>query len=694
MGTSRYRLGALRLALTLACLPALTFACQPQPAGAQSTHAPRAAIAKNHKRKPKHGKPKPKPAAHCKLGQARVKAGKRTFCVHNALPVAHSTPQAAAAGMALRLELGGVRDRRGRRSPSVASLLKRFGPNTSKKLEQTIATELARGNSLIRAGALTGHTAQSQAGFAATPIAHAAVKCGASAELERLRKQVEEAPPAEREKAQKELADFEKGQSFKSGDLDANLDLASGAIKLGIDLKAKGIRLDMSMRTCGEGAFQIDSCPTAEGKVKGSEKSEMELSLKVSEGAKALTHRSFKITGETTLEAQTGDDGKLDYYDIKHIYDFVGTIGGSAEKFGPVTTDFTYIGEARIDMRSASQKPPPAIVDVHMAMAGVDPRELIAAEIDLAKKAQSEADKEFSAVVEKATAALHRAEEHWRKANECVSIHFEPASETLTLTKGQTGTVKSRAEAKGGGAPQKASWTLSAQQNATFTPGAGESNPLSTSYTVTKAGGGAIVSATFKATSKAGVAEATWKQKTAQLLKLISGTFTGRIENQGSLIEWTGSATFERTEIGGDPEVASTFRLTSGRAEVTASGPYIGAECMQSGKTEVALQPLAIWTVERRGESFEYQIVAPFDPAGEVPVTLSSCNPTSGLEGTKTELALHPSALQSGGVTLSGGSVVVSITQTSPDGLSFDGSASEESAGESYSWSWSFKGST
>jgi hypothetical protein len=657
--------------LVLACLLALTFACLPQTAGAQSAHTPRTAAAthadaaKKHKRKPKHSKPKP--AAHCKLGQARVQAGKRTFCVHNALPVAHSTPQAATAITALHLGIGKTRDRRGRRSKSLSQLLGRVGPHAYADLEKAVSIGISKGerlqlgNAQAARAATIGRSAESGSG------------CGPGVNY--------------------------VGGSSKVDEANVSLDIENGALKLGIDLKGKGIDVSVKLRSCGDGAINVDSCPTAEGKVEGHGQAELEASFKVSEGSTVVMAQAFKFSGETTIKAQTGDDGKLDYYDIKHIYTMVGSFGGSKAKFGPLTVNTTYIGEAHIDMHSGGA-PPPAQVDVMVSMAGADPAERIAAEIKVAHEMQAGADKEFAAEVEKATKQLKAQEGFWLTPNKCASVQFEPASETLTLTKRQTGTVKSRTEAKGGGTPQKATWTLSAQQNATFTPGGSEGNPLSTSYNVTNAGKGLIVSATFKATSKAGVAEATWKQKTAQLLKTISGTFTGRIENQGSLIQWTGTATFERVEIGGDPEAASTFRLSSGQAEVTASGFYVGAECKQSGKTEVGLQALAaLWTVEREGESFNYQFNAPFDPTAMVPVTLSSCNPINGLEGTETQLALHATALQSGEVRVSGstpetGKVKISINQISPDGLAFEGSASEESGGEKYSWSWSFKGST
>src|SRR5207237_5852950 len=117
----------------------------------------------------------------------------------------------------------------------------------------------------------------------------------------------------------------------------------------------------------------IDSCPTATGKVSGHGHEELEITFKVTDGPKVLMARGFKVSGETTLSAQTGDDGQLDYYDIKHRYSLVASFGGSKEAFGPIALDYTYIGEARINMRTPSPTLPPATVDVMVSMAGVDP---------------------------------------------------------------------------------------------------------------------------------------------------------------------------------------------------------------------------------------------------------------------------------------------------------------------------------
>jgi hypothetical protein len=656
----------------IAAVMALALACACQQAIAR-TQAPSASAAAK-----KPGKKKPKTVT-CKPGQARIRVGKRQFCVSNQLPSAHTTPQAAAVRMALGLSLSRARDRRGRRPPALPKLLGRFGAGTLQKVEQAAAKGLATGEALQRLDAITGHAS------AASRIAFAAANCSTPEFEQKAREELEKATPQQKQAAQEELDKIHQDQSFKNGDVEANVNLETGAIKLGVDIKGKGVKVELTMRSCGEGKLQVDSCPTVAGVVEGHDTTEIEFAMKVREGAKLLMSQGLKMKGETTIKAQTGDDGKLDSYDIKHVYNFSGTLGGGKQNFGPVTVDYTYIGEAHIDMRSGNQKPPPAVVDVHVSMAGVEPAEAIAAEIELAHKAQAEADKEFSAEVEKTTARLRKAEEHWLKPNECASMHFEPESEKIKLKKGQTGTVNSRIEAKSGGAPAAASWTLSGQQNATFTPGGSEGNPLSTSYTVTKAFG-AVVSATFKATSKAGVAEAPWKQQTEALTE-VDGTFTGRFDDHAEVIEWTGSAIFVAIETLPSGVI---LKLSASSVTATASGetPF---ECEQKGEQQVPLFVGSTFNVESLGEAIVYQTDTGWGFPGRMKATLMNCAEPS-LDGTPYEPDLGNWAMLSGDAIHGGPSALI---KTSPDGVTFDGSATAtgSEASEKYSWSWSFKGS-
>jgi len=647
-------------ALALTCLLASTLVCLPQTAGAQGAYALRVATAKKHQRKPKHSKPKPKPAAHCKLGQARVQAGKRTFCVNNPLPVPNSTPQATTAITALHLVIGKTRDRRGRRSKSLSQLLGRVGPHAYADLEKAVSTGISSGEGLQLGGAQMAPAA------ATGRIADSGSGCGSA------------------------VQDLPSSKSAKVGEANLSVDVVGGALKLGIDLKGKGIDVSVTLRSCGDGTISLDSCPTAEGKVEGHGHAEMEASFKVSEGATVVMAQAFKFGGETTVKAQTGDDGKLDYYDIKHLYTLVGSFGGSKATFGPLTVDTTYIGEARIDMRSGSSAPPPVQVDVMLSMAGVDPADRIAAEIKVARESQTQADKEFAAEVKKTTEQIRAQEGFWLTPNKCASVQFEPISESLKLHKGQTGTVKSRTEAKAGGAPAVASWTLGAQQNADFTPSGSEGDPLSTAYSVTNAGKGLLVSATFKATSKAGVAEGTWKQKTENVIQSVTGSFSGRDERGGEVFEWSGTATW--TRLPESPEGASILGLVSSDVTITASGTT-PTDCTQTGQEKAPLFPGSPLSVLGEGAPVGYDIDVPFSYPGLMNVIFSAC-PTPHGEGEGPGTATLPGEALLTGDFFSGGPSA--LIQTSTDGVTFAGSATGSGieSGEQLSWSWSLTGST
>ncbi len=636
------RLRWLAAAVTTALLCALAAPVSPVSAVA---HGPSGAAAAKKKKKKK-------PVA-CKPGQARLRIGKRTICVSHSLPATGTSPQATLAATALRLTIGGTRDRRGRRSKSLTQLLGRVGPHARADLEKAVAVGLAKGEQLAHAA---------RAASSATAVT-AEGACGAS------------------------TPELPGTSSATVGEATVDLGIANGAIKLGIDVKGKGIGVSVTLRSCGDGSIQVDRCPTVEGKVEGHGHSELEASFKVTEGATVVMAQAFKFSGETTFKAQTGDDGKLDYYDIKHVYELVGSFGGSKAAFGPITVDTTYIGEAHVDLRSGSGAPPPASVDVMLTMAGVDPAERIAAEIKVAHEAQGQADKEFADEIQKATTQLRAQEGVWLAPNKCASVHFEPVSESLKLKKGQTGTFQARTEAGGGGVPAVASWTLGAQQNATFTPGGSEGNPLSTSYSVTDAGKGLLVSATLKATSKAGVAEDTWKQKTESLVERITGTFSGVDERGGELLEWSGTITFAR--IPESPDGASILEPIASEVSARVSGTAPEG-CTVAGAEHVAVFEKSPFSV--LGESTPgvgYDIDVPFGFPGRLNAAFSNCPPKG--EGFSGSVSLPGEAVLTGDVFNGGPNALI---KTSPDGLAFAGSASAKEPEEDLSWSWSFTGST
>ena len=172
-------------------------------------------------------------------------------------------------------------------------------------------------------------------------------------------------------------------------------------------------------------------------------------------------------------------------------------------------------------------------------------------------------------------------------------------------------------------------------------------------------------------------------------INTITGTFTGHDDDEGSVLDWSGTATFKRVD--GLTGIHGSFVLASGEATVTASGTALGTGCQQTGTQHVAVSPASVWAVEGEAEPYTYQIVAGFDYPGTVDVTWVNCSDPS-LNGTPSTISIGPPAIQSFTV---GGS---NLNQTSPDGFVYDGSFNVVGGaglepGEMASWTWSMRGS-
>jgi hypothetical protein len=521
-------------------------------------------------------------AAHSKC-KAHLKIGHRTTCVSDTLhPAASADQSKLAAQAALSFPLAGVRDRHGHHARTLKG-------KDVKLVDSALATALAKASTL-------GETAS----------AHAAddSRCLGTfdfAQKERELKEYEEAHPQmtdkEKAEARKEIEDAKRtaNSSFTSGNTGIDLSVANGTTTIGINVKDKNLRIEVALNLCDDKAhFQLDACPTAEGVANGSDKIGYGAAVRVFEGGKLIYLQSFALKGETTFKAQTGNDAKVDHYDVKHVYKTVVGAGGTKQAFGPVTIDFTYIGEARVDMRSSGNPPPHAVVSVMMSGEGFDPHDRIQGEIAVAHKEQQKADENFAAEVKKITEALRHAEKRWQEPNHCATMSFAPASETLTLNTGESGSVTSTVAAKAGGQPKQAVWTVSGQQNAVFAPGAGEPNPLKTAYEATNAGTGVRVQGTFKATSPAGVAEAKWTQKTKEGLVLparFSGTVKGTVDYGGRVkAQWEGSLVlslaFSLTEpFPGMP--TGQYKISSGSLRYSFKGHEF--ECDVAGEGTIDL---------------------------------------------------------------------------------------------------------
>ena len=150
-------------------------------------------------------------------------------------------------------------------------------------------------------------------------------------------------------------------------------------------------------------------------------------------------------------------------------------------------------------------------------------------------------------------------------------------SGSRTLGTGDNGQVSAETTSKrDGGKPPTATWTLSGAQNASFGPDNASGNPASFSYGVGAVSPGAKVRATFKALSRAGVAQAEWVQDTRSFqINKIAGNFSGDhtrpVGSRTGRISWNGGATFLRNPAG-SPGAFGNYVLNAGSVNFTYSG--------------------------------------------------------------------------------------------------------------------------
>jgi hypothetical protein len=262
--------------------------------------------------------------------------------------------------------------------------------------------------------------------------------------------------------------------------------------------------------------------------------------------------------------------------------------------------------------------------------------------------------------------------------------------DTIKVKPGATGSFNAQVIAvNGGGVAAKARWTLSAEKNGTFSPTSTSDRTPAFSYTVDAHPTTQKLIITVHATSTAGVAEETWSQD-IEGLQTITGTFTGHTTDLGVVYDWTGTATFTKTDTGTDvPGPGGVFQLSSGQATVTVSGSQIGSGCDQTGTTTIGLFDKSPWTVTGLEKPFSYQVIAPFKPDPPNATNINCSDPNRN--GSDAGLGSMPgAALQSGDIAE--GANLYGLVKTTDDLYKYEGSATSNRAGESENWTWSMTG--
>jgi hypothetical protein len=583
----------------------------------------------------------------CKGGKVAVTINGRAKCMplSKALPRPKEADQTLlSVRQALGTELKGLRNRHGRKVPSAKGLL---GPKGVHNLETVIKKGLALAEHLqsARSSALSS---------VAPPIATASAGCGGGP------------------------AGGPVSGKFKGDGFSASVDLTNGNIGMAVDGGPNGLRVEFNLTVCNldHGGFKLPGCPDAEGRLEGSDESLVAMDLKVFEGGTLVLGQRFSFSGVTKIEpVQVSDEAKLEYFEIDHTYREQASISG-------VSLDFTYHGHARVTYPGASYDPTATDIEARVSVEGIDDQEEARNyEFDASLQAKPKADQIFAAEVDKVIKKLVGTEANWMDPNHCAKITVSPESNSLKpLKKAQKGTFQAQVSAAPGGSPSGANWSLLQQRNGSFTPSTAHANPATFNYAVTSVGDAVFIEVTVKAVSDAGVAERSWIQPTEpDEINHITGTFTVTTNVEGSIVEWSGEATYDRLTPGLSGAMG-VYTLSSGTATGVFSGVWGGGPgCEWEGTKTYPLQKEnAVTALEVSPGSLEppytYTIEATVrggDPHG---IKVKGCEGADEWEAP-IDMDLHTDQ------------------QVSDDGIHFKG-ASTESPGPGYTieQTWDFQG--
>ena len=418
-------------------------------------------------------------AIKCRKGRVAIRVDRHTVGCRK-LRAALPPPRAGdsrllLARSALDDDLRGLRDRHGRRAPSLKRLAHKVGPRAYRTLRRAIPNGLRR--------------------------------------LDRLRATRAAAAQARPKCAGGTPTISESHTSHPDGQkLTATMTLGNVG---GLDLKLEdgGYRIELRMSSDQCDHFEAPGCPTADGVVEATDSSINEVAVKIAKGDTVLLSRSFAYEGSTRMRAQVAPNADLDWIDIDDTQTANIEIGGTDQHFGPVQLLYTGIHHARVDMPGGNIAPDLSAVDITLTTGGVTAgrSELGAAATSIA----NDVDAKFAKLAAAEIARFKSRETGWKDPRtRCVDVSFSPASLTLKLRRGQRGEMSAKGVAAQDGGPVNGTWTLATQANASFAPAQVVGAEPHFSYEVSKAGKGVLVSVTARVTSRAGVGEASWQQET------------------------------------------------------------------------------------------------------------------------------------------------------------------------------------
>jgi hypothetical protein len=390
----------------------------------------------------------------CKKGLVLVKTGRKKRCVK--LRVAPPPPKSADRGqLAMDLLLSSkwpaLRDRRGRRVPTLAKRLLSTGHGAAPALRRT----LAKGLALV----------------------------------------------AERRRAP-------RARAAQGGD---DVTGVSDGSTIGFDgeIAAGDITIFVEFRT-GLNSDRIDGedCPTGAGRLEGRKRSQTTISIRfVGPGRRLISGYSATLAEQNTYRGQTADDAKIDTLTIDHEGSVRTTFTGAGQ--APVSLRMVTSRRAQVNMRSGTYTAGERRLDVQVRLTGVPAAIAGVLEAQVARQLQGETDREFAEVVYTARFEYRQMENRFNQdSNRCVAMRFDPHPDQRRYLLGERGRFKAWMEPTlDHGTRPNGIYRRKNQLNVEGTPTDATGTGPEFGFRVTTPSNPAWVQ--YRATSKAGVAVGT-----------------------------------------------------------------------------------------------------------------------------------------------------------------------------------------
>jgi hypothetical protein len=402
-----------------------------------------------------------KPAAKkCKKGTVLVKTGRKKRCVK--LRVAPPRPKDADRGqLALDFLLSSkwpaLRDRGGRRVPSLAQRLRSAGHGAAPALRRTFARGLALVAARRKSGAAVARGA---------PRARAAQSGGGG------------------------VTGVSDGNT-----IGFNGEIPAGDITIFVEFRA-GLASDR---------IDGDDCPTGAGRLEGRKRGETSISIRlVGPNRQLISGYSATLAEENSYRGQTADDAKIDTLTIDHEAIARTTITGAGQ--APLSLRMSTSRRAQVNMRAGRYTAGERRLDVAVRLTGAPADVAALLEAEVARKLQGETDREFAQVVYTAMAQYRQMETRFNQDfNRCVAMRFDPHPDQRRYGVGERGRFTAWLEpTRDRGTRPNGIYRRANQLNVEGSPTAATGTTPAFEFVVTTASNPAWVQ--YRATSKAGVA--------------------------------------------------------------------------------------------------------------------------------------------------------------------------------------------